>query len=784
MRNLKHRILLLALPLASLALPCFGASQLTFDSSAQPTGLVLGDVSCLAASPDNGFFLREGEKDNRLVIATTSGNTLIVSATGGSPRFTFRVDEYARHLSLHLTKVEGVGTNRNFQLRLSLQGKAEIGFKTLDDMISARSNSTTLTMRWDYLWAVPPEGWLSDGGHGSIVLYNGALEGAALDAALAEVWAKESSMPRPAGQASWTETDVLAWVSRYQAKYQDMTEIQMAAGSSEELYRLTDTVVIPNKIKRVYLHTATWRGEYWPNYYSRVQVNTNVFPAGKADLVAYANYLHAHGVQLRLHNVSFGIGKNDPDYIVGHVDRRLASWGKGTLELAVNATATTLLFRPAAGTVLPTERAELFQTGRRLYPGYLRLDEEIVKIGSINQTQEGAWQLDGCTRGLGGTEAAMHDTGTEMAGLYCSYDKNYIPEYDLGETNSLSDVLAKEYGDFVNDLQLDHLHFDGPEIHQIYPWTIRELLSRAYRYVDHPVTSSRVGRSIAANFEQAFSGVKTNLSLSYFALEVGVRLEKPGSYLATSLLDTHFHAQEGVLLHGRRVQLTVPQSGLGVNQNVLNAHGLSSQVITLFRDWQLIAPKLATADINYLAANMTKTPGSSHYQSEDVQVLQKNGANYVFVPHHVMGRTNGQDAPWSIKQEKGAVARKQAIKAGDTLELNNPKAAQALTFVIRNSDKALSLTNPRIEINGAGGSLQATGILAPGEYLQYEGGVTANVCDQNWKVVRTLPVTTSVFTVPAGPVSVRTTGTGTPALEVQFIVLGTPYVLATNGNLQ
>ena len=311
----------------------------------------------------------------------------------------------------------------------------------------------------------------------------------------------------------------------------------------------------------------------------------------------------------------------------------------------------------------------------------------------------------------------------------------------------------------------------------------RSLLSRVYTYVDHPTTSSRVGSAIEANFEHAFSAIQADASIGgYWPLDVGIRTPT-GSYLATSWLDVSFLVEDCILLGGRRVTLTFEYSGVFINQAALDSYGFSSNAIALFQDWKLLAPKLAQADINYLSANSATTPGSSHHQSEDVQVLQKSGTNYVFVPYHVMGQTNGLDAPWTIEQEKGSVTRKQSITNGTTLVLKNPKAAQALTFVIRNSHASQSLTNARVEINGGTGYLQATGTLAPGEYLQYEGGATARVCDQNWKLARTLPVTTSAFTVPTGTVSVRTTGTGTPTLEVQFIVLGTTYVLATNSNL-
>ncbi|WP_372846905.1 hypothetical protein [Pontiella sp.] len=782
---------------ACIGLPSggFGASELTFDASGQPATLVLGDVDRFASQASAGFHLRyfDGTSvtDTLLTDLLVSGDEVSVSHPDGLPRFTFRIDAYDRHLAIHLIGVQGIAaTDRNWGINLTLRANDTVRYFSLNDVAGNSYSSryragSSIEMVWRYLW-----GSRYDGERGSFVLYDGTLTGDDLDAALAEIWSTQHAaglMVRPAGQASWNPNDVRAWVEAYAAQNNDMSEVELEAGSQEELYRLTDSYVFSNHIKRVKLHTKTWRGEYWPNYNSRVHVNTNVFPAGKADLLAYSNHLRTNGVLLRLHSVSCVIGKNDPDYIVGGVDDRLASWGTGTLEKAVDASATTLRFVPDAGVSAPLLGMNIAHTGKRLYWNYFRLGNEIVKVGAFRRTDDDVWILENCTRGLGGTDSAAHGAADEMVGLHCSYNSNYIPAYDLDQTNSLMDELALEYAGFVNDLQLGHLHFDGPEIHDIYPWAIRDLFDRIYGYVDHPTTSSRVGGSISAHFEQQFSAVRDDLSYGYFPLEVGLRLEDLNRpKLATSLLDTHFHAEDGILLNGRRVTLSCPQSGYGVSADLLAAHGLSDEVLRIFQYWLELAPVLDAADVAYIESMTKRTSGSSHYESEDVLVLGTNATGrYIFTPHRIMGRTSGEDALYHIEQEWGAVPRFQAISAGTTMALYNPYGAQQPQVVIRVVETSTALHDPLITVNGTG-TLSVTGDIEPGEYLKFAGGSSVNVYDNNWNFDRTLAATPTAFSVIGGTNTVTTaagSGTGSPELNVQYITLGDVYVLESNSKL-
>jgi len=230
--------------------------------------------------------------------------------------------------------------------------------------------------------------------------------------------------------------------------------------------------------------------------------------------------------------------------------------------------------------------------------------------------------------------------------------------------------------------------------------------------------------------------------------------------------------------------LTVPQSGQGFNQEVVDAHGNIDGVLELFGYWQEVIPVIHANDIAYLGSLATLTGG--HYRSEDVPVLGKNEAGqYTFTPHRIMGRTSGEDALYQIEQEWGSVPRFQSITAGTEMVLSNPNAAQVPQVVIRVVETSTTLVDPLITLNTTG-TLAVTGDVQPGEYLKYEGGTTATVYDNNWNVLRTLPAVATAFETVTGENTVLTgsgAGATTSDLMVQYITLGTPYILEANNSL-
>jgi hypothetical protein len=213
---------------------------------------------------------------------------------------------------------------------------------------------------------------------------------------------------------------------------------------------------------------------------------------------------------------------------------------------------------------------------------------------------------------------------------------------------------------------------------------------------------------------------------------------------------------------------------------------LTDQAFLLFKYWDELAPVFDDADADYLAGFMSKERGH-HYEGEDVLVLSKNGGgDYIYTPHRVMGRTSGEDDPFKIDQEWGAEPRFQTIKTGTTMEVLNPYEMQEPQVVINVVETSPALQDPFITING-GGRLAVTGAIQPGEYMKFEGGGTVNVYDNNWKLLRSLPARTQLFTVNKGGNTFTTaagSGSTTADLRVQFITLGPVYILETNKHLK
>lgn len=770
-----------------LAVNVFAASKLTFDTSGKPTSLALGGVEFLNSKLP-GFHLRYSNgkdvTDTILSKITTSGKKIMVSHPEGTPNFTFQIDTYPNHLAIHLLDAQGIGTGRNYSLSLELDSE-NVAAYTLNDLMTAnagnqrrrgRGNNTVLS--WPYLWGRPRP----NGTRGSVVLYNNSLSGSARDVVLAEIWSAQGTaghMVRPAGQATWTQADVLAWVDRWVAKFSKIATVSVDAANKAELYKMTDKYVFPSGANRLYMFPTVWRGEYKLKHTSNEDVNTELFPNGKADLIAYSNYLAAHGVHLQLKSLVPQLGLNDERYFSSaYVESRLLSWGSGTLAEDIDPSATTIRFQRGPGHMW--EISEKFTK-------CMRIGNEMVLVEQITGTDGDVWTLTSCKRGHAGSTAKSHKAGTEMTGAVTSYDFFHFAD-DFGYPDSLAEEVCKVYGDFLNEVNVGHLHFDGTHKMPECPWYLRDYSDCLYSRQDQPVTGSIVGGSVPANFEKQFSKAQAiSGATAYHLLRIAPRLHQRGrkhTELSPSMLDLHFDVSDGVRIGSRRPTFCGGQSGKILSMEILNKYGLADYAFELFKYWIELAPVFNDADADYVAGFLTKR--GNHYQGEDVLVLSKNGVgDYIYTPHRVMGRTSGEDPLIQIDQEWGAVPRFQNIKAPATMELLNPYEKQEPEVVIRVEHGSKALKDPLIKANDKG-ELAVKGEIQPNEYMKFEGGRTVNVYDENWNLLRTLPATVKAFTVNKGNNTVTTaagSGSDTPDLRVQFITLGPVYVLESNKHL-
>jgi hypothetical protein len=659
-------------------------SNLTFLPDGRPATLVLGGKDCLKKEmPGGGFVLNyfDGVKvrEETMPVVERDGDKLVVSKEDGIPKLTFRVVTGGRYLALHLVRVEGFPVARNISLGLQVNCIEPVEIVELDGKVWRVTGKgvKNLIINWPYLWHRNPDDSL-----GAFALYVAGNDTDA-DLALADIWAHEP-IPKPAGQGEWTVEKVNEWVKAYHDKFAGMSEITLSAGTPDELYFLTEQARKAG-IRRVYLHTDTWRKEYWPRYRSHVDVNPDVFPGGRADLVKYSDYLHEHGMLLRLHNVSGGIGWHDPERIMKRVHRELASWGGGRLASAVGKEEKELLFRPDSGTMVPT-RSDIAKPGGSLNGSYMavdyiRIDNEIIRVGQFADLDKPVWRLLGCQRGQGGTQATAHDAEAEGVGLFAPYSQNLIPDLD----SPLLEQMASEYAALVNEAKLDHIHFDGREIHDQYPWGWKKFTNLVYSKVDHAVTSSSSGGGpIPANFEMRFSTVRAMHELDYHGVLMPIGLA--GHREATSWLDTHFCIQAMLGLGTRRVVLQKPEPMFGVSREIFEKHGLAPQVFALAGQWIDLLPHFRQTHADILAKYISLKPsklrlGGTHNQGADVLVLEKRGLDYQWVPTRVMTRKSG-DVPWRFGQEHGARGPRQFIRPRETVELDNPYQAQVPTFIL------------------------------------------------------------------------------------------------------
>lgn len=655
------------------------ASEIRFGMDGKPDELRLGasaDNRVNASKPGEGFFIRTftgtRTEDTRLENVAFKDNHLIVASQRGFPRLSFEVTRQERYVALKLKRIEGLPAASLAALHFELTtASKDVRILSLDYMTQVEQRDHTLAARFNYLWHRHPDDPL-----GGFALYAAGSD-AESDESLLAVWCGED-LPKPALGEPWTPARARRWLDDYHAKFKDMTTMILCAGSERELYALTD-VAAANGIKMIYLHTDTWRGEYWPKKNSHVQVNEAVFPRGRADLKRYKGHLAERGMNLALHYTCAGVGPFDPQRIAGHVERNLATWCKGRLAEPADQDARTLSFQPEAGADLPFAPG-LFGNG----PGlrwhmfetcFVRIDDEIIRVGAFEDVDQTVWKLRNCQRAHGATVAASHAAGAETAGLLSAYGQNFVP----GNDSPLLAEMAREFAQFANDIQLDQLEYDAYEIHGSQSWGPQKFSDTVARHLDHAVISNTSnGRPVASNVELLFSRIRDINQFGYHTVNLSFQLDSHRP--ATSMLDAWFELSSLVAKGVRRFQILKPEPMFGVSTEILATHGLVPEMFEAFKLWREVVPLLTEEQFQRMRTNLA--PFGNHMQGKDLFQVRKVTGGYEVIPVRVMLRRGG-DVPWKVGQEFGPVGPRQIGQPGQTFVLENPYQAQPAQFVIR-----------------------------------------------------------------------------------------------------
>ena len=610
---------------------------------------------------------------------------LIARSADGLRQVEFAVSRGVRHCAWRIAALTGIATDRAI-LRMAfhdISGAHRLRAIDLDWMSEVRSNDRWFEYSLDHLGHP-----VAPGNLGGVALYV-AADDADEDEALLHIWVDEQ-LPHPRVSGSWTLDAARAWMQRWQLRYADRSQLIL---DGKDLAELRAGIPFAQRMqaKEIYLYTQTWRSDnFWPGRNGHVHINRAVFPRGEEDLRAFSDEVAAKGMLLKLHYVSGGIGMNDAIRIGTRPDRRLASWVKGTVAQAVGADERTIAFTPSSP--VPMLLGDGHTLGRpRDLPllfeyNVVRLDDELVEVGSFETTEHNSWLLTGCRRGVCGTVRAAHAVGGDGAGLVVPYGQNFVPDND----SPLLEEMAREFAGMVERCHIANTEFDGAGIN-CYDgdWGYRKFATLVYQNIPQPVAAhDSSGSAPRCNFEYRFNATRRLLRGSCPFTTGGwnapVQLDSP-SRAATRMLDAHFFLSQGH--YGGAQGLSRPEPMFSVSAASLLQFGLTERMLQAVTDWKAVSRLMSDEQHARLQATLTVPapglPGRSHHLvSPLVQVARATAEGYAIVPVRVLTRTAG-DIPWQLSQEHGPLGPRQFVKAGEPVELDNPDRPQVPGFIIR-----------------------------------------------------------------------------------------------------
>ena len=629
--------------------------------------------------PGEGFFLKglDGAVVRLSSLSLLRDGHLIAANAEGSKQVRLAVTHGPRHIAFRIESAEGIAPEQFESLHFGAVSNPQLRVLGLDYMTRADSRSYGVFVDWPEFWHRSREDTL-----GGFVLYETTGDDDE-DDTLLRLWVTEK-LPHPKVSGEWTLDRARAWIGEWQRRFADRTQMILAGQSLAELREGLEFASRAG-IRQIYLFTDTWRPDkFWPVGEKNWEVNTNVFPRGEADLRGFADAVRSKGMYLALHYLSGGIGMKDPQYVGQKPDRRLASWGTGTIAKAVGAIDTTIPFLPAPGVELPSVRRVPFPKESEW--NWMRLGDEIIRFASIEPQADGVWLLKGCGRAVGSTLAVAHPAGEEAAGLFASYGQNFMP----GNDTTLLREMAENYGGLLNRCLIEHAEFDGAEIHANEGfWGYRKFATCVYEALDHPTsthdsTGSRADCWLEYRLNSSKRLMQGSCAYTHGNYGVSIVIASP-SRPASTLLDAHFFLSQGNL--GGALGIAKPEPMFGVTPVMLKAHGLTGEFVAALAAWKEVCVRLTPGQRTQINSTFAYPKGerfllfNHHLQSPVVPVARKVGDRYEVVPTRVLTRKSG-DILWQNGQEHGPISPRQLVQPGEPIALENPDAAQPVQFIM------------------------------------------------------------------------------------------------------
>ena len=502
---------------------------------------------------------------------------------------------------------------------------------------------------------------------GAIAIFS-STNSAQHDDILLDIWGGEPSLPRPnrANLKSWTRTDAAAWLDRWERELPAVRMLMFCPRDLNDLYQVAG-LMSSDGLNSLYLFFQYWEGN------AMADVNTNLFPKGVPDLVAFKDYCAQRGITLQFHANSCFVKLNDVTYGAlspSGFSPSLARYASGRLLTPANLSATSFEVQVGPG-CQPLSAPPPWGDYSIYYPPYypswisscISISNDLFTSYTVQVTSPTTWAVSGLVRNSPNPAWVNdHAVGSQVDFLLSPL----VPD----SRTPLMATLAKGYGILMNQAEVVLADYDCQEFNQDLGWWGPRRYSQClYESLAHPVhANASTGFAPFGHFEYQFKRVQQLDGGGGYALEISqvcpmaeLRLSDP-SLLATHLDEDHFSLGVQAV---SSPNLGIGGYHLGTDWKTMSNHGQWKQVVSALQAWQAVQPYLTPAQ---KAALNSLGP--------DFYVPVQTTNQWRITPTRAMLR-EGLDGPWQLMTEAGPLSPRQFNKVGEVLaSLSNPYPAQ------------------------------------------------------------------------------------------------------------
>lgn len=472
------------------------------------------------------------------------------------------------------------------------------------------------------------------------------------------------------------------------------------------------------------------------------------FPQGWDGMKKCVQQAELAGIFTGTHVLSNFITTNDA-YVTPVPDKRLATAGSTTILQAISAADTSIEIADPL----------FFNQHKNDNLHSVVIGTEIIRYSTV--TDKAPWKLKDCIRGAFGTKASAHPKNETIAKLA---DHGY--KVFLGNA-ALNQEIARKIASFMNYTGVRMLDFDGLEGNH----------------------SSGYGNYGEAQFAQAWLDSLQPAIKNHFLLGAS----RSGHYF------WHIYS---------RMNWGEPwYAGFRESQTeyrLFNQKYYKRNLMPGMLGWFKMTASTTVEDIEWLMARSASYNAGFAFVT-DLNTVRQNGASeeiFSILNTWENARLEGKFSPEWMERMKPLENEFKLKKTGtgslwitpvysykfthtkkilqpgqpaySTYSIENKAGDQPLRFIITAPDESVS--GIRIELNGAK-TLEIPVTLEKGQTLKYTEGSEALLYDNHWKIVRKIPVNTSLLQCAAGKqqvqVDARFEGTNeAPKLKLEFLFFG------------